>query len=48
MSVIVTGGVSVGDYDFVANTLNLLQVNKVFHGVAQKPGQANVLRHFQR
>lgn len=37
--VIVTGGVSVGDYDFVANTLNLLQVNKVFHGVAQKPGK---------
>lgn len=37
--VIVTGGVSVGDFDFVANTLNLLQVNKVFHGVAQKPGK---------
>jgi molybdopterin molybdotransferase len=37
--VIVTGGVSVGDYDFVANTLNLLQINKVFHGVAQKPGK---------
>jgi len=37
--VIITGGVSVGDYDFVANTLNLLQVNEVFHGVAQKPGK---------
>jgi len=37
--VIITGGVSVGDYDFVANTLNLMQVNEIFHGVAQKPGK---------
>lgn len=36
---LITGGVSVGDYDFVADTLHRLGVDKIFHGVAQKPGK---------
>jgi len=36
---IITGGVSVGDYDFVALTLERLNVKKIFHTVAQKPGK---------
>lgn len=36
---IITGGISVGDYDFVAYTLEQLQVKKIFHAVAQKPGK---------
>ena len=37
--IIITGGVSVGDYDFVAHTLERLQVKKIFHSIAQKPGK---------
>jgi molybdopterin molybdotransferase len=37
--IMITGGVSVGDYDFVAHTLEHLKAKKVFHGVAQKPGK---------
>ncbi len=36
---LVTGGVSVGDYDFVAETLQQCGVQKVFHKVKQKPGK---------
>jgi molybdopterin molybdotransferase len=37
--VIVTGGISVGDYDFVGKALNELQVEEVFYKVKQKPGK---------
>lgn len=37
--VIVTGGVSVGDYDFVGKALNELGVQEVFYKVKQKPGK---------
>ncbi|APQ16758.1 molybdopterin molybdotransferase MoeA [Maribacter hydrothermalis] len=36
---IVTGGVSVGDYDFVGKALEVIGVQKIFHGVKQKPGK---------
>ena len=36
---ILTGGVSVGDYDFVADTLKKCGVIKKFHNVRQKPGK---------
>ncbi len=36
---IITGGVSVGDYDFVVYALEQLKVKKIFHAVAQKPGK---------
>ena len=36
---ILTGGVSVGDYDFVATALEKCEVKKVFHKVKQKPGK---------
>lgn len=36
---IITGGVSVGDYDFVASALEKCGVKKVFHKVKQKPGK---------
>lgn len=36
---ILTGGVSVGDYDFVATALEKCCVQKVFHKVKQKPGK---------
>lgn len=36
---ILTGGVSVGDYDFVAAALEKCEVKKVFHKVKQKPGK---------
>jgi molybdopterin molybdotransferase len=35
---IITGGVSVGDYDFVKDTLGGLGVEKIFWGVSQRPG----------
>jgi molybdopterin molybdotransferase len=35
---IITGGVSVGDYDFVRDTLHGLGVEKIFWGVSQRPG----------
>jgi molybdopterin molybdotransferase len=36
---ILTGGVSVGDYDFVPKTLERCGVNNIFHKVKQKPGK---------
>lgn len=36
---IVSGGVSVGAYDFVAQTFESLGVDTLFHGVKQKPGK---------
>ncbi|MGI9192037.1 MAG: molybdopterin molybdotransferase MoeA [Chitinophagaceae bacterium] len=37
--VLITGGVSVGDYDIVVPTLNRLGVDTLFHKVKQKPGK---------
>jgi molybdopterin molybdotransferase len=37
--VIVTGGVSVGDYDFVGSALRDLGVDEIFYKVKQKPGK---------
>lgn len=36
---ILTGGVSVGDYDFVSFSLEKCGVKKIFHKVKQKPGK---------
>lgn len=36
---LITGGVSVGDYDFVAGACLQQGVQKLFHGVKQKPGK---------
>ena len=37
--VLLTGGVSVGDYDFVVEATKLCGVEQVFHKVKQKPGK---------
>lgn len=37
--VLVTGGISVGDYDFVGKALKELNVNQLFYKVKQKPGK---------
>ena len=37
--VIITGGISVGDYDFVGRALKELDVKEVFYKVNQKPGK---------
>lgn len=37
--VLVSGGISVGDYDFVARALKELQVQTLFYKVNQKPGK---------
>ena len=37
--VIVTGGVSVGDYDFVGKALKRIGVKEIFYKVKQKPGK---------
>jgi molybdopterin molybdotransferase len=37
--VLVSGGISVGDYDFVARALEELQVQTLFHKINQKPGK---------
>ena len=37
--VLISGGISVGDYDFIGRALNELGVVKHFHGVRQKPGK---------
>jgi molybdopterin molybdotransferase len=37
--VIISGGISVGDYDFVGNALNALNVQEIFYKVNQKPGK---------
>ena len=37
--IIVSGGISVGDYDFVGDALKELQVEQFFYKVKQKPGK---------
>ena len=37
--VLVSGGISVGDYDFVARALKELEVETLFHKINQKPGK---------
>lgn len=37
--VIISGGISVGDYDFVGKALKELQVEEIFYKVNQKPGK---------
>ncbi len=37
--VLISGGISVGDYDFVGKALNELQVKQLFYKVKQKPGK---------
>lgn len=37
--VLITGGISVGDYDFVGPALKALQVEELFYKVNQKPGK---------
>lgn len=37
--VIITGGISVGNYDFVGKALKALQVKELFYKVKQKPGK---------
>ena len=37
--VLVSGGISVGDYDFVGKALNELDVEQLFYKVKQKPGK---------
>jgi molybdopterin molybdotransferase len=37
--VLLTGGVSVGNYDYVANALEVCGVTPVFHKLKQKPGK---------
>ncbi|MBF0299415.1 MAG: molybdopterin molybdotransferase MoeA [Oligoflexia bacterium] len=37
--IIICGGISKGKFDFVAEVLSELKVEKIFHGVAQKPGK---------
>lgn len=37
--VLLTGGISVGDYDFVLQAANHCEVEQVFHKVKQKPGK---------
>ena len=37
--VLLTGGISVGDYDFVLQAANLCGVEKLFHKIKQRPGK---------
>ena len=37
--VLITGGISVGAYDFVAKVLEELKVDKIFYNIRQKPGK---------
>jgi len=37
--VLLTGGVSVGDYDFVVEAANLCGINQLFHKIKQRPGK---------
>lgn len=37
--VLVTGGVSVGDYDHVAQACDRIGINRQFHGIKQRPGK---------
>jgi molybdopterin molybdotransferase len=36
---LITGGVSVGDYDFVTDALSEVGVQKIFHKIRQRPGK---------
>ncbi|MBT8272322.1 MAG: molybdopterin molybdotransferase MoeA [Bacteroidia bacterium] len=45
--IIVSGGISVGDYDFVGRALNELKVNQLFYKVKQKPGKPMFFGKFQ-
>lgn len=38
-AVVITGGVSKGRFDYLPAVLAELKVNKIFHGVAQRPGK---------
>jgi molybdopterin molybdotransferase len=37
--VLISGGISVGDYDYVADALKAIEVESVFYTVRQKPGK---------
>lgn len=37
--VLLSGGISVGDYDFVAEAASRCQVERIFHRIRQKPGK---------
>lgn len=37
--VLMTGGISVGDYDFVGKAFNALEVEQLFYKIKQKPGK---------
>lgn len=37
--ILFTGGISVGDYDFVLEACNINQVQTIFHKIKQKPGK---------
>lgn len=37
--ILVSGGVSMGDFDYIPKVLDRLKVNGIFHGVAMKPGK---------
>ncbi len=37
--IILSGGISVGDYDFVGKALSILNVEEIFYKVKQKPGK---------
>ena len=37
--ILVTGGISVGDYDFVGKALKTIEVEEIFYRVRQKPGK---------
>ncbi len=37
--ILLSGGISVGDYDFVGKAMNRLEVQQVFYKVKQKPGK---------
>ena len=46
--VVLTGGVSVGSYDLVPQALAELGAEKVFHGVAQRPGKPMLFARTER
>lgn len=37
--ILISGGISVGDYDFVGTVLEALNVNEIFYKINQKPGK---------
>lgn len=45
--ILLTGGVSVGDYDYVAEACKLEGVQILFHGVKQKPGKPLLFGTYQ-